>query len=77
MSQLDDIKAELADIKSAQADAAAAAADLSDDVDKLLALVQAGSPDLTEIEATVKDIQATARAQADALKAAAGKFPTA
>ena len=76
MAQIDDIKAELADIKDSQAQAATAAADLSDDVDKLLALVQAGSPDLSEIEAAVKDIQATAKAQADALTAASQKFPT-
>ena len=75
MAQLDDIKAELADIKQSQADAAVSAADLSDDVDQLLALVQAGPTDLTEVEATIKDIQSTARAQADALKAASGKFP--
>jgi len=77
MSQLNDIKEELADIKASQAVAATAAADLSADVDALLALVQQNPTDLTEIEASIKDIQATAKAQADALTAAAGKFPPA
>jgi methyl-accepting chemotaxis protein len=75
MAKIDDIKTELADIKDSQAQAATAAADLSDDVDKLLALVQQNPTDLTDVEALVKEIQATAKAQADALTAAAGKFP--
>ena len=76
MSQLDDLKAALADVQQSQADAAVAAADLADDVDKLLALVQAGNPDLTEVVTLAQSIQATARSQADALKAASEKFPT-
>lgn len=76
MAQIDDIKAELADIKANQDVAAVAAADLASDVDALLLLVQQGVH-LDEIEASVKDIQATAKAQADALTAAAGKFPPA
>ena len=38
MSQIDDIKAQLADIQANQATAADAAANLSDDVDQLLVL---------------------------------------
>jgi len=75
MSQLDDIKAQLADIKQSQSDAAAAAADLASDVDALLVLAQGGA-DLTDIVASLTDIQTTARAQADALKATSEKFPT-
>ena len=75
MAQIDDIKAALADIKQSQADAAVAAADLAGDVDALLLLVQQGA-NLDEIAAAVADIQTTARAQADALKAASEKFPT-
>ena len=75
MSQLDDIKAALADIQQSQAEAAVAAADLAGDVDALLLLVQQGA-NLDEIASAVTDIQTTARAQADALKAASEKFPT-
>lgn len=75
MSQIDDIKTQLADIKQSQADAATAAADLANDIDELLALAQQGT-DLSEIVAGLTDIQTTARAQADALKATSEKFPT-
>lgn len=74
MTQIDDIKAQLADIKNSQADAASAAADLSDDVDQLLVLANnAGVP--AEVVQAITDIQTTAKAQADALKTAAAKFP--
>ena len=86
MAKVDDLLAVLAridtattniaaDIKNSQADAATAAADLANDVDALLALVQAGSSPDPEVVAAVTEIQTTARAQADALAATSQKFP--
>jgi hypothetical protein len=74
MSQLDDLKVALADTQAAQTQIAAALTEIASDLDDLIALVSAGSPDLTEVLAAATAIRDAAKSQADAATADAAKF---
>lgn len=76
MAQLDDLKAALADVQVSQTSIADSLTNIVQDLDDLIALVAAGSPDLTEVLTQAQAIRDAAKAQADAATAAAGKFPT-
>ena len=74
MSQLDDLKAAQAETQAAVATTATELTEIASDLDALIALVQAGSPDLTEVLTQAQAIRDGVKAQADAATAAAGKF---
>ena len=76
MGKIDDLNTVLDEVKAAQADQATALANIANDLDTLIAQAQGGvtPADADAFLASLTGVRDTARAAADAAKAAADKF---